>query len=297
MIHRTTLAAALLAAFIVMPSCRAADAVGCTQQVVASFDLDMERFGRMRVPVTMNHQSFKMLIDTGSFVTTISQRTTKVLGLKSSVIPGKVTIMGGNGRQMNSYVALDQFTLGGLEAGKTQLIVDPRNLADYDGLFGENFLSNYDLDFDFAKGKLNFINAQNCNDGAVYWTKGSYGEVPFSFNDHDIEVQVVLDGKPVTATLDTGSFHTTMNLERASILFGLAEGKFPGGRGVKAFETLSFGDVTVKNPVVTLVSTKMIPVLSGSKRPMVVGMNVLRKLHVYISHKRHMIYVTPANQY
>lgn len=297
MIHRAALAAALLTAFIAMPACRATDTLGCTMQVVASLDLDMEPFGGMRVPVTMNHQPFKMLIDTGARTTIISMRTTIVLGLKPSATPNGVPIMGGDGRKMNSYVVLDQFGMGGLEAGKTMLIVDPHNPAYYDGLFGEDFLSSYDLDFDFANGKLKFIKTENCTDGVVYWTKGGHGEVPFSFSHHDIELQVVLDGKPVKALLNTGANATVMNLERASSLFGLNAGKFPGGRGMQKFETLSIGDVTVNNPVVLLASTKVFPGMGGSELPMIVGMNVLRKLHVYISHKQHMIYITPPDQH
>jgi len=60
------------------------------------------------------------------------------------------------------------------------------------------------------------------------------------------------------------------------------------------FKTLNFDGVTVQNPKVWFISQKY------SKDPdykMLLGMNVIRQLHMFISYKEKMLYITSATQH
>jgi hypothetical protein len=57
------------------------------------------------------------------------------------------------------------------------------------------------------------------------------------------------------------------------------------------FKTLDLDGITVKNPHITVMSNEM---LGGFGKDMILGIGMLRQLHVYISYKEKMMYLTPA---
>jgi hypothetical protein len=88
------------------------------------------------------------------------------------------------------------------------------------GLIGTEIMSNYDIEFDFYRGKMNFFQHSDCRSG-VYWTKANYAEVPIKLDrDRHIVLDATLDGKPITAILDTGSIASYMSLDNAREWFG-----------------------------------------------------------------------------
>jgi predicted aspartyl protease len=137
-----------------------------------------------------------------------------------------------------------------------------------------------------------------------------------------IWVPVLLDGKPFQAMIDTGSSRSTISANTAKFILGVTQespGSVPLGSVdgdphhtayTHSFSTLTFDGVTVSNPhfVVT-------PDLIGDKDPnntsrtdtrtrriddyisidLTVGMEVLRKLHLYAAFGEHNLYITPAS--
>lgn len=124
-----------------------------------------------------------------------------------------------------------------------------------------------------------------------------------------INFPVTLDGKDVRATLDTGASRSVLGLEAAEDTFSFDEknaslkvlGTTRSGHSYKfPFNTLLFGEagavlgsVTVINPDLILVSR------SDSRLPgspdLILGMGVLRQLHLYIDYKEKKLYVTAAS--
>jgi hypothetical protein len=72
------------------------------------------------------------------------------------------------------------------------------------------------------------------------------------------------------------------------------------------FKSLSLAGLEVANPEVAIIPDKMSAKLNSwstgtqmdkptfDKPPMLIGMNVLRHLHVYIAYKEKKLYITPA---
>lgn len=197
------------------------------------------------------------------------------------------------------------------------------------GLLGADVLGNYDVEFDFGGNKLTLLSPDHCRGKVIYWPAAAVAAVPITVTrGGDISFPVTLDGKAVNATLDTGASTSVVNLSFAENNFGLT----PTSPGVTSagtmnkthgsavlsthFKTLTFGDdttgsLTVANPGADLVAnfmgnsdvqgsshtgTKLPSKQQTMKLPdMLLGMNVLRHLHVYIAYGEGMLYITPAS--
>jgi hypothetical protein len=157
----------------------------------------------------------------------------------------------------------------------------------------------------------------------VYWTK-DYAEIPFKMPDgFHIVAPVALDGHNLTATFDTGSPVTFLSQQSAETVFNAgpnASGSEPVPNAKPQdriqyqhrFQSLAFGGVSVTNPLIYLLpddTAKAIrkdyddpksiddPVygLQLDLPRLIIGENVIKRLHVYIAYKEHVMYVTSAD--
>jgi len=99
-----------------------------------------------------------------------------------------------------------------------------------------------------------------------------------------------------------------MSLETARELFGLREDdprikflrKVPINGGADApfykfpFATLNFGGVAVQNPNINLIPRANFVGESHEDAQLVLGMSVIRQLHLLVAYKEKMLYVTGA---
>lgn len=268
----------------------------CTLIIISALDTEMEDHGLVTVPVTLNDKPFHMLVDTGDYYSVLLDHTVKALGMRSERSTG-FELRGWGGRVIDHFTEVQNFGLGRLRRGRTQFMVEKDDGDAFDGLFGADFLYYFDLDFDFAKAKLNLISPDHCKGKAVYWSKGNFGAVPFDYRERAIRLTIVLDGKEVQAILDTGASDTVMSLEKAASLFDIDEKVLAERRDRYPFKKLSFGEVDVTNPAITLVPDDRSRMFGATGPQIILGMGILRRLHLYISYKEEMIYVTPATQY
>jgi len=188
------------------------------------------------------------------------------------------------------------------------------------GILAADYMGNYDVELDFAGGKMNYFSREHCEGKVVYWPAAGVAVVPMRFWDHHLNLDVMLDGKPVRAVIDTGAPDTTLIAPEAKRLFGLtAESsgtkQIYEDRGEKAFEyvfqKLSFEGLEVNAPHVAIIPDKVgsrdanndfvtgsrvhrVDDRDSSDPAMLVGMNILSKLRLYIAFSENKIYVTPA---
>jgi len=145
---------------------------------------------------------------------------------------------------------------------------------------------------------------------------------PFSYRGSHINVTVSINGKEFKAALNTASQVSAMSTDTAKYIFGItAESPgavpldSPDGKPEHAafrytFQTLTFDTVTVTNPKFIIY-----PNLTGSRDPnnsertdnrarraddsfgggISVGMDVLRKLHLYVAYGENKVYITPGS--
>jgi predicted aspartyl protease len=218
--------AALPFAFaVLLPGAGAADPApppqACALNEVASLDLAMDPGGAVEVPVTIDNHPVRFTIDTGALLSVVSDSIADELQLDRKSMPLELTLVGGV--KTHELATTHSFTIGRITARDFGLAVMPASaLVDFssDGLLGPDVLSNYDVDFDFAHAKFNMFSPDHCPGKVVYWTKsGSYARIPFTLLDHlHIAAPVVIDGKTITALIDTGAERSMMSVAAAQAL-------------------------------------------------------------------------------
>jgi hypothetical protein len=131
------------------------------------------------------------------------------------------------------------------------------------------------------------------------------------FVDHHLNLDVSLDGHPLRAMIDTGAPGTTLSMGEARRVFGITA-EDGDKRFEHVFQKLSFEGLEVGNPHIAIIADKV-----GTKDPnndfvtgsrvhriddpdasdpvMLIGMNILTKLHLYIAFGESKIYITPAS--
>jgi len=173
----------------------------------------------------------------------------------------------------------------------------------FDGTLAPDMLKHYDVDLDFAHGKMNLFSQDHCPGKVLYWTKGDYVVLPMQVapSSH-IRLPVTVDGKTIMAIVDTGAVSSIMSMHAANFL-GVSEDspglKLKTSEGYDRqtriysypFKTLQMGDITVKNPRITVASNEFMGAVGND---MILGMGILRQLHLYIAYKEQKFYITPA---
>ena len=278
----------------------------CNLNEISSLDMSTDPDGRITIPAAVNGHPVRFLVDTGDVFATLSSSVVEELHLAQSASPPQ--IMAGN-VMMQTQVEVDTFQLGRQNGQGLHFVVMPSETLTLndDGLLGGSIWNNYDIEFDFAHAKFNIFSQDHCRGEVVYWTKSDFGSIPMKMDrDWHIVVPVMLNGKSVTAVLDTGAAHSFMSLEEAKDIFGIdvtdAAMKNLGASSINGaaatqiyrypFSTLTLQDVTVNNPEIDLMPQSAIFRHGGPQ--LVLGIGVLRQLHLYVAYGEQVLYVTPA---
>ena len=289
-------------------------------KMVNSVDL-VQAPGRAMVPVTINGSKRMFLLDTGGTISQITPTAATELGLHLDESARKLMDMRGNAASKS--VRIEKFEIGYLK-GATWLAVsaDPNEgkAGGFDGLYAPDLMGAFDTELDFAAGKMNAFSPDHCDGRVVYWPAQAVGILPMKFyRQQSLRFPVTLDGKDLVAEMDTGASNVTMTYDAAERLFDWKPDD-PGDKVVgdtgngkiygHIFSRLDFQGVIVRNPRVVIY-----PNLIGSKDvgngqqvgnrarnddyvrdlpDILIGLDVLRRLHLYIAFKEKKIYVTPG---
>ena len=297
----------------------------------SSLDMEATRSGLIAVPVTINGTPQNMIVSPNAFMGDVSQKLVdtldlKVLALKDANSTNPAFRYGpiyfGNGEHAKGVTRIASVVVGMENIAYTEFLINPYR-PDEDGkiagALGYDVWQHFDLDFDFANGKLNLFSPDHCPGKVVYWA-GSYTDADTrSAGGGGIGVTMSLDGHDVDSTLDVASPVTTMTLTAARTAFGIDENS-PGVEKLTQdggtiyrthFKALTLSGITVNNPEVYLIPDAVAETArkdlqedkmngyegrdSISSPHLVVGLNVLRHLHLYVAYKEHKIYVTAAD--
>jgi predicted aspartyl protease len=285
-------------ALLVPIAARADDA--CHLYRVTSLDMTIDSAGGANIPVSIAGHTVNLLVDTGGVYSMLTEATVASLGLKEEPVSGGFMLFGGV--KLDHMVTAQDFQIGRLKADDTQLLVMPtgRVPASVGGTLAPDFMSRYDVDFDFANLKFSFFSKDHCPGKVVYWTDADqYSIVDFRVDRFGhISFSVNLDGEDVRVEMDTGSSRSIMPSEMAEGIFHVD----PDASGTKdsddtkmdahknPFKTLTFGGVAVTNP-----NFALIPEDNSKVRKIILGMNILRRLHIYIAYDEHKLYVSAAS--
>ena len=292
----------------------------CSLVKIASFAMRMDDAGFVTIPLKIGGREVRMLVDTGGVYTGISQSVAEELGLDIHYLNTSFhTVMYG-GKVIDHYVNAPNVEYGPFVQPRNQFVVMPKGSlpSGADGLLAPDILRGFDVDFDFAGGVLNLFSPDHCPGRVVYWTQSPVavlnlnsdesfmprtktGEIPGTTPEglRHVKVWMKLDDQDVEALIDTGASNTTFSLERAQRMFGFDKSapdlKEVGERVYSyPFKSLTISGLQIGNPRIALIPDKDSTFYGG---PMLLGMNVLHRLHLYLSYKEGKLYISPAEQH
>jgi predicted aspartyl protease len=289
-----------------LPQSENSTAPACgAQKKLASVDMVMEPFGNIAIPVLINGFPFRFGVDTGAVFTVTTAAVANQLHFDFTRLNSEFELLGGV--KSNLAGRSQSFTVGTLGAPKFAFMIMPSWAFDVgmDGLLGPDIMSTYDIDLDYGHAKFNIFSQDHCAGDVVYWTKDSYQKVPVNLEqDWHITAQVTIDGKTLTAAVDTGAADSVMSLDVARSVFGIVpdnpalknlgnisiNGTAAQALYLYPFQSLSLGSVTVSHPNIVIASKADI----GNEAQLVLGLSTLRQFHIYIAYKEKALYVTPA---
>jgi len=258
---------------------------------VERFSLETDWYGGVTVPVHIGGKVVTLLVDTGGTNSMLTASTVQSLGLPTLPIRNmRVTLYGG--LELTRYVNVPDVAVGRAGRMAMAFYVMPDNRIPYalSGTLAPDFLSRFDVSFEFASATMTLYEPGSCiTDGVALMPDP---------NNHLI-VPVNLDGRMIPAMLDTGASRSDLSLETANALFGFQPGRLVPAQRADAerglythpFRFLTIGGATIEDPDLVLVPDAISRRPLGSPR-LVLGMGVLRRLNLYISFARHRLMVS-----
>jgi predicted aspartyl protease len=299
----------------------------CTLNKLASFPARIDAENQLLVPAVIDGTTVPMVFDTGARGFAITRSAANRLGLPITDLRRERHFLGGG--YLSESTQIGSFTIGGLQRKSTiEAGVLPEGGDGSDGrgagVVGggpgalsadERFL---DTEIDPAAGVINLYDPDHCPGQVVYWA-GEFDSLPMLLEPgtRKLRVDIELDGKKLLAWIDTGAAQTSMPVDHAELNFGvnakssgaapaktvLVDGQ-PMPASAYSFHTLKIGDIVVNNPNVMLVQfyPDTLTATGGHFRAgkaqlpdLVIGMNILKSLHLYLAYNEGVMYYTPAS--
>lgn len=278
----------------------ATDSGQCVIHPVAELHT-LEPQGLPLVSVTVGGRPAVLAIDTGASDSLLVSRFVKEAGLQDR--SSAIQISGANGAASNRIVTVPSLTVGYATAQDVRFFVYGKPLpvtrsdgAPVDGLFGGDFLANYDLDFDLGAQKIGIYQTEHCNGPAFLPLGQTEFMVPITRSHNHVVVSASVDGHAMPFVLDSGASGTSITSEYAQAL-GLTPDvmaadptlniRGTGSRRVVAhihhFQDFVLGGDHIRDPAIA--------VHEGSMN--ILGNDFLRRNRVWISYGDHRLHVRP----
>ncbi len=305
-------------------------------QMLGSADLDVVNGAAAIVHVTINGKPAKMMLGTAGGTTRFTPEGAAALEL-TPIANSRVILINSKSKSSESYVVIDDLSVGGAHIAHSQFMISPGNQAsgsDTVGVMGADLLSHFDVELDFAAGKMNLFAQDHCPGKVIYWKHAAVSVVPLSefqptANDsrtgyqgylkrfEQMWVPVTLDGKAIPAQISTGGV-SNMFSDTALAAFGIdanSPGSEPAANALPSdsfhhkFSALVFDGVTVTNPRfmvypfhpadytrrIRRTDTRLARLDDGRPAFVMVGMDILTKLHLFASFGEHRLFITEAS--
>lgn len=243
-----------------------------------------------------------MLVDTGSNATILTRTATERRGLSLRPTNGRAYGIGGAARIYSA--AIKEFKAGpaAITNSRVRVLGDFGTAPSFEAILGAPFLFQSDLEISLATKEIKFFKPSNCDDvNLAYWDENAV-EIPFRWGSSgktNPEFKVLLNGKEVTAVIDSGAATTVMTrraAEKAGLKMNTPEtGRAgeAGGVGTKriarwnaTLDKLQIGRETISNADVGVIDTNDLDV------DLLLGADFLRSHRVMFAMSQRKLYFT-----
>jgi predicted aspartyl protease len=280
-----------------------APSVAALAQDHQSHPLTFTAHGHATTPVVINGVGpFEFIVDTAASAATVTSALTSELGLLPE--SGKARVQGGGGVESADFYMLNSLVVAGLETrGQPAAMLD-RVQREYSafGVVGADVLSKGVLALDLPKGQISFGRPGDIGDArGPGWTS-----IPIKLNDVDFALlPMEIEGKRVTAVLDTGARRSVVNWAFAKKLrlspgservvrAEAVEGATAQTTEAHAIEAtlIEAGDLEWEQRELTIADLSVFEALGLDNKPaMILGLDLLRELRVVVDYGGKRLYL------
>jgi predicted aspartyl protease len=255
------------------------------------------------VTLLANGKPVTVLLDTGAETTILTPAVAQRLGAQPPRVEFQRQMRGVAGSLQTSEVELHSFTIGGVAIPWRRVRVAPISVASVfsgplDGVLGADSLNSFDIDLDLPNNRLTLYSRQSCPDAAPAWTE-PYVAIAAGRSKADyLFFPVLLDGRRISAFVDTGAQSSVLST-RAALALGvslerLAQDPVRVLRGAAAeqvnarvhrFGRLEIGAEVIRNPEIMVADLRL------SDADLVLGIDVLRNRRIWFSYGSQKIFL------
>ena len=290
--------AAALAGLLLLSCCAEGGPSSCHIDRVA--DLPLLPNPRPMVAATLDGQRVAVLIDTGGAMSAVSQSAADRFELSST--DRSVLITGVGNTERAPIVTLHNLGLGNGHARELELPILQNLPSQVDGIpflgiFGADFLSNYDVDVDVPHHRFAMYTLRDCGPRIAPFDPPVFA-VPFELDGTHVAIDVRLNGAVLHAIFDTGAARTLVTQDdalRAGVSQAdLQKDPFRRHHGdahneldmwLHRFGRIEIGDEAMSNFRFTVGDSELPYTLLGA--------DFMRFNHVWISYPHRTLFIQP----
>jgi tetratricopeptide (TPR) repeat protein len=293
----------LAAAALAAPNGHAA-AAKCHISKVAELPITMNSL-RPLVPVKINGQDAKFILDSGAFYSMISGATADEYKLKQVPGPWGMQVVGVNGSTDVRVTNVKEFSIIGVTIKDVEFLVGGSDVGSA-GLLGQNLLEKFDVEYDLANGAIRLFRTEDCEHARLaYWLEPNQ---TFSYmhidridphNPHTIG-EAYVNGEKIRITFDTGAYTSLLSLKAAARAGikpdspGVVEAGTAGGLGrnrIKAyigtFSSFKIGDdEEIKNAKLRFADMDL------TMTDMLLGADFFVSHRIFVANKEHRLFLS-----
>jgi predicted aspartyl protease/tetratricopeptide (TPR) repeat protein len=298
----THFAAIALCSILLVPPAQAAE--GCHLGKVAELPIAMAGT-RPLITAKINGKEARFVLDSGAFFSMMSAATAAEYNLKLRAAPFGLRLQGVGGSVDADVALVKEFTIAGALVHNIEFLVGGSEVGS-EGLLGQNFLEQWDVEYDFSKGVVRLFKPDGCRKYRLaYWVPPGqpYSEMEIESvaqaRLHTIGVGYV-NGQKIRVMFDTGAYTSMLTLKaaaRAGIKTdspGVVEAGYSSGLGramsktyIATASSFKIGDnEEIKNARLRIADTDL------GDADMLLGSDFFVSHHIFVANSQHKLYVT-----
>jgi tetratricopeptide (TPR) repeat protein/predicted aspartyl protease len=192
----------------------------------AAVDLPVTISGtRALIDAKINHQDVRLIVDSGAFFSMITAAKADELKLKMGPAPYGLSVRGVGGATEQPSVAVPRpFTIANVDIPNMEFLVGGSEAGSgSSGLLGQNFLVNWNVEYNLAKGSIRLFKDTDCSKQFLaYWVLQT--QQPYTVTNiekvsprypHAIG-HAYINGEKISVMFDSGAFRSVLSLKAAA---------------------------------------------------------------------------------
>jgi tetratricopeptide (TPR) repeat protein/predicted aspartyl protease len=275
----------------------------------AALDLPVTISGtRALIPAKINGQDVRFLVDSGASYSMISSAAAAEYKLKVGMGPFGLAVRGIGGTTTPQLATVHVFTLADFDLHNVEFLVGGSETGSGSaGLLGQNFLLQWNVDYDLAKGMIRLFKDTDCRKQFLaYWVAKE--QLPYTVTNIEkvaprqplAIAHAYINGEKIRVIFDSGAFRSILSVKaaaRAGVKIdspGVVDGGMTGGIGrgmvksyIAPFASFKFADgEEIKNARLRVADIDL------EIADMLIGADFFLSHHIFIANGQDKLYFT-----